>query len=60
MSPTEKGFGGASPPAFTRTTITSKSPGEAVFIIVGIRSVWQFSTFELTLQSPCSIKALRA
>ena len=33
MSPTEGGFGGASPPAFTRTTITSKSPSEAVFII---------------------------
>jgi len=27
------GSGGASPPAFTRTTITSKSPSEAVFII---------------------------
>ena len=26
------GSGGASPPAFTRTTITSKSPSEAVFI----------------------------
>ena len=31
-SPTEGGSGGASPPAFTRTTITSKSPSEAVFI----------------------------
>ena len=31
-SPTEGGPGGASPPAFTRTTITSKSPSEAVFI----------------------------
>ena len=26
------GSGGASPPAFTRTTITSKSPSEAVFM----------------------------
>jgi len=36
-SPTEGGSGGASPPAppaFTRTTITSKSPGEAVFIFL--------------------------
>ena len=31
-SPTEGGSGGASPPAFTRTTGTSKSPSEAVFI----------------------------
>jgi len=30
---TEGGSGGASPPAFTRTTITSKSPSEAVFIV---------------------------
>ena len=29
---TEGGAGGASPPPFTRTTITSKSPSEAVFI----------------------------
>ena len=29
---TEGGSGGASPPAVTRTTITSKSPSEAVFI----------------------------
>jgi hypothetical protein len=33
-SPTEGGSGGASPPAFTLTTITSKSPSEAVFIAV--------------------------
>jgi len=32
-SPTEGGSGGASPPAFTRTTLTSKSPSEAVFIV---------------------------
>ena len=30
-SPTEGGSGGA--PAFTRTTLTSKSPSEAVFIL---------------------------
>ena len=36
-SPTEGGSGGASPPAFTRTTITSKSPSEAVFIVVSVR-----------------------
>jgi len=30
---TEGGSGGASPPTFTRTTITSKSLSEAVFII---------------------------
>ncbi len=33
-SPTEGGSGGASPPAFTRTTGTSKSPSEAVFIMM--------------------------
>ena len=33
-SPTEGGSGGASPPSFTRTTITSKSPSEAVFIVL--------------------------
>ena len=32
-SPTEGGSRGASPPAFTRTTGTSKSPSEAVFIM---------------------------
>ena len=35
-SPTEGGSGGASPPAFTRTTITSKSPSEAVFILLEV------------------------
>jgi len=41
-SPTEGGSGGASPPAFTRTTITSKSPGEAVFIICSARLTSEF------------------
>ena len=35
-SPTEGGSGGASPPAFTRTTGTSKSPSEAVFILLEV------------------------
>ena len=35
-SPTEGGSGGASPPAFTRTTSTSKSPSEAVFILLEV------------------------
>jgi hypothetical protein len=36
---TEGGSRGASPPAFTRTTITSKSPSEAVFIKVPSRMI---------------------
>ena len=47
-SPTEGGSGGAFPPGIhTRTTITSKSPGEAIFIYYDVVDfkIWRESLF---------------
>jgi len=53
--------GGASPPAFTRTTSTSKSPSEAVFIffyVAVLRLCMTIENLYTSPETPCDVTLL--